>query len=300
MSSIMGRRYAPGERIYNTFDLTSYDIAQRVKECDVIMIPMGSCEKHGPHIPTGVDTNTTWTIVTRAAAKADVMHTQIIPVGYSPHHMGPVGTGSGTLTFDGPTYRRIIYSLGRCMIYHGFNKIVFVSIHGSNTQVMEEVLRRLRYDTGAFIAWYKPACERMLTPISDILEGAREETPGWHSGEQETSHALAFNETTCHMERAKPDSAHAPAWMGPGFHKLDGTRTVEFQGLDNIWVPMEHHEYCDTATIGNPLRASKEKGEALYESQSDHLAAFLREVKKIDMVVPSDKRDFPSRASGLF
>ncbi len=69
------------ERIYNTFDLTSFDIAQRLKECDLIMIPMGSTEKHGPHIPTGVDSNTTWGIVTRAAKKADVLHTQIIPVG---------------------------------------------------------------------------------------------------------------------------------------------------------------------------------------------------------------------------
>ena len=288
------------ERIYNSFDLTSFDIAQRLKECDVVMIPMGSTEKHGPHIPTGVDTNTTWGIVTRAAKKADVLHTQIIPVGYSPHHMGIVGQGSGTLTVDGPTYRGIIYSLGRCMIYHGFNKIVFVSIHGSNTQVMEEILRRLRYETGAFIAWYKPACERVVGPIAHIVEGALEETPGWHSGEEETSHALAFNEAHCHMERAKKDTAHAPRWLGDAFSKLDGSRTVEFQGLDNIWIPMDHHEYCDTATIGNPLKASKEKGLKLYEYQSDHLAAFLNEIKKLKIIVPEEKRDFPSRASGLF
>ena len=81
-----------------------------------------------PHIPTGVDSNTTWGITTRSRArKADVMHTQIIPVGYSPHHMGVIGGGSGTLTFSRPTYRGIIYELGRSMIYHGFNKIVFVS-----------------------------------------------------------------------------------------------------------------------------------------------------------------------------
>jgi len=123
-----------------------------MKECDAIMIPMGSCEKHSPHIPPGVDSNTTWRITTRAARKVDVMHTQIIPVGYSPHHMEVIGGGGGTLTFSGPTYRGIIYELGRSMIYHGFNKIVFVSIHGSNIQVMEEVLKRLRYETGAFIA----------------------------------------------------------------------------------------------------------------------------------------------------
>ncbi len=288
------------ERIYNTFDLPSYDIAQRLKECDTIMIPLGSCEKHGPHIPTGVDSNTTWKITTMAAKKADVMHTQIIPVGYSPHHMGPVGQGTGTLTLDGPTYRGLVYNLGRCLIYHGFNKLVYVSIHGSNTLVVEEVLRRLRYETGAFISWYKPACERTVGVLATILEGPPEETPGWHSGEQETSHALGYDESTCHMERAKRDTAHAPRWMGPAFSKIDGSRTVEFQGLDNIIVPMDHHEYCDTATIGNPLRASVEKGRRLYDYQSDHLAAFLEEVKKFNIKVPDEKRAYPGVASGLF
>ena len=102
------------------------------------------------------------------------------------------------------------------------------------------------------------------------------------------------------MERAKKDTAHAPRWLGDAFSKLDGSRTVEFQGLDNIWIPMDHLEYSDTATIGNPLKASKEKGLKLYEYQSDHLAAFLGEVKKMKIVVPEDKRDYPHRASGLW
>lgn len=39
------------KKFYNTFDLPSYDIVKRMKECDTIMIPMGSCEKHGPPHP---------------------------------------------------------------------------------------------------------------------------------------------------------------------------------------------------------------------------------------------------------
>lgn len=288
------------EEIFNTFDLPTLDIRNRMKESDyTIVIPIGSCEKHGDHIPTGVDTNTTWEIARRGCRKSKTLHTQIIPVGYSPHHMGLLGDGCGTITLNGSTFRGLVYCLGKSMIYHGFNKIVYISIHGSNTQVMEEVLRTLRYETGAFIAWYKPDCERNVGRLmGTILEGDAEETPGWHSGEQETSHALAYNEAHCHMERVKKGGAHAPRWLGPNFKKLDGTRTVEFQGLDNIWIPMDHHEYCDTATIGNPLRASKEKGEAMYESQSDHFADFLREVRKLDLpVVTDEKRVWDNRAS---
>ena len=61
-------------------------------------------------------------------------------------------------------------------------------------------------------------------------------------------------------------------------------------------IPMEHHEYCDTATIGDPLKSSKEKGEKLFQIQSDHLASFLEEIKKIKIVVPEEKRDFVDRS----
>jgi creatinine amidohydrolase len=97
------------------------------------------------------------------------------------------------------------------------------------------------------------------------------------------------------MERAKPDRAHAPRWMGPAFSKKDGTNTVIFQNSENIFVPMLHHEYSDTATIGNPLRSSVEQGQAVFERIGSHLAAFLEEVKKFDFKVPDEKRDWPGR-----
>ena len=278
------------------FDFTVPDLQKKMKGSDVIVVPMGSCEKHGPHCPIGVDSSTTYTIASSGAEKVNVLYTPIVPFGYSPHHMGEVGEGNGTITFSGNTYRNILYDIAKSLIFHGFNKIVFVSIHGSNTLVIEEVLRRIRYDTGAFVCWYKPCCERNLELFEDILEGDKEDTPGWHSGEEETSHALAYKDSIVIMERAKKDSAHAPRWLTDKFSKIDGSRTVEFEGMDNIMNPMEHHEYCDTATIGDPLKSSKEKGEKLFQIQSDHLASFLEEIKKIKIIVPEEKRDFVDRS----
>ena len=83
--------------------------------------------------------------------------------------------------------------------------------------------------------------------------------------------------------------------MGPAFTKSDGTNTVKFQGSENIFIPMLHHEYSDTATIGNPLRASVEQCHAVFERIGNHLAAFLEEVKKFDFKVPDAKRDWPGR-----
>lgn len=276
------------------------EVREHFKTNDTVIIPIGSNEKHGAHCTHQTDTITTMGIVERAAPKCDTLYTPIIPVGYSPHHMGRMGEGTGTLTFSGPTFRAVVYDLAMSMIYHGYNKIIFISHHGSNAKPVDEVLRRIRYETGAFVCWYKTPTERDYRIVGDIMEGPPEETPGWHAGEMETSTVWAYDETLIDMDRAKEGRTHAPAWMGEGFRKKDGAATVEFMGSENIMVPMEHHEYSDNATIGNPFRGSKEKGIRYFEQSAKALVEFVEVVKKWDIKVPDEKRHFTSRASGIW
>ncbi|MEW6673609.1 MAG: creatininase family protein [Thermodesulfobacteriota bacterium] len=281
---------------YNTFERSYDEVAEHLKTNDVIMIPMGSNEKHGAHCVLGTDTMTTMGVVRVAAPLADTLYTPIIPVGYSPHHMGEVNKGSGTLTFSGATYRAVVYDLAMSMIYHGYNKLVFVTHHGSNSKVIDEVLRKIRYETGCFVCWYKTPTERSMSIVGQIMTGPPEDTPGWHAGELETSTVWAWDETLIDMDKAKKDRTHAPRFMGDKFSKKDGTGNVMFLGSENIWVPMEHHEYSDTATIGDPFAGSKEKGERYFQVAGEALAAFLKEVKKFKINVPLEARHFKNRA----
>ena len=105
---------------------------------------------------------------------------------------------------------------------------------------------------------------------------------------------MATADGLVNMDRAVEDRAHAPAYMGDAFSKIDGTATVKFQGSENIWVPMEHHEYCDTAVIGNPFRASKEKGLAMFERMAQHLADYVNEVRNFEVEIKQS--DYPERA----
>ncbi len=275
-------------------DMSFVDVAEYLKTCDVVMVAMGSLERHGAHLPLGCDTLTTWGVVPRAAEKAKVIYTPIVPYGYSPHHMHNLGEGTGTITLSGQTYRSLVYDIGKSLIYHGFNKVVFVTHHGSNSKVVDDALRRIRYESGAFTCWYKTPTEREYNALKGIIEGPPEETPGWHSGEIETSTCLAYDETLVDMSLARQDRTHAPAWMGKAFSKKDGSGMVEFMETEQAWVPMEHHEYSDTSTIGNPFRGSKEKGLRYYEFSANHLAAFLEEVKAIP--IRATNREFNNRA----
>jgi creatinine amidohydrolase len=284
------------KKTWNIAEMGYTQVADYLKKNDAIIISMGSTEKHGAHCPLGTDSFTAMGVIERAAELAQTFYTPLIPVGYSPHHMGRMNEGCGTLTFSADTYRRIVYDLAMSMIYHGFNKLVFVTHHGSNSKVIDDVLRRIRYETDCFVCWYKTPTERTYSVLGDIVDGPPEETPGWHAGEIETSTAWAYNDGTVDMDLAVEDRTHAPKFMGEKFTKKDGSGFVTFNGMENIWVPMEHHEYSDTATIGNPFRASKQKGEKYFEIAGQALAAFLEEVKKFKIKVPDEARMFKNRA----
>ncbi|NUB93444.1 creatininase family protein [Haloterrigena sp. SYSU A121-1] len=286
----------------NLLEIAPVDVEEWLTRTDTALIPIGSCEKHGDHVPLGTDSYITIETVERAAEKADVPYSPLMPFGYSPHHMGEsyredgdyvVG---GTITLRAETLRAVIEDIGKGLIHHGFDKLVFVSQHGSNTKVIDEVLRKLRYETGCFTCWYKTPTEREIDVVEDIVEGSAEETPGWHAGEMETAMVMAHDEDLVKMDRANEDSAHAPAWLSDEFSKHDGMPQVEFKGSENIWIPMEHHEYSDTATIGNPFRASVEEGESILDRNSSHLSAFVEEVEELDFHVPEEKRDYLERA----
>jgi creatinine amidohydrolase len=287
---------ANAERKHNILALSYAEVQERLAEGeqDVVIVALGSTEKHGAHIPLGTDSYVTMEVVQRAAEAADVLYTPLVPFGYSPHHMGRHLEGAGTITLRAETYRRIMNDIARSLIYHGFTKIVFVSHHGSNTKPIDEIMRQIRYETGAFVSYYKTPTERDASVIQDLFDNPPEETPGWHSSELETSALMATADGLVNMERAVADTAHAPAYMTDAFSKVDGTATVKFRGSENIWVPMEHHEYCDTAVIGNPFRSTKEKGLAMLDRMADHLSAYVQEVRRFKVEVT--KSDYPERA----
>lgn len=279
---------------HNIIDCSQVDVKDWLKETDICLVPIGSCEQHANHLPLRTDSITAEVITARAARKANVPHTPLVWAGYSPQHMREPGSGAGTITFRSATYQALLYDIGRSLIHHGFNKIIYVTGHGSNIKVLDPMLRSLRYETHAFIALYKAYSERDLSLVQDIIENPREETPGWHCSEMETAQDMAYDMKLVRMDRAVTQFTHAPQWMGPAFSKPDGSSGVTFQGQEYIVVPMEHHEYSDIGVVGNPFRATPEKGEKLFERFAAYLVDFLEAVKKMHVEVVN--REFVNRA----
>src|SRR5579871_708573 len=242
-------------------DLAFPDIQEYLRRDDLVLIPLGSCEQHGAHLPLCTDTVTAIEVAQRAAEQADVLYTPALWCGYSPQHLREPGAGVGTISLRPSTVEAMLYDVGRSLVHHGFNKLVIVSGHGSHAKIIDPILRRIRSDTGALVAFYKPYAERYMGMLSDLLENPPDETPGWHASEFETSLMMAMRPDLVHMERAVHTRAGRPSWLPEGFVKLDGAPDVEFQGYQYFSFPMDHEEWTPSGVIGNPLTATAEKGE---------------------------------------
>ena len=277
----------------NIQEMGTGDIQKRIKEgYDTILIPMGSCERHGnPYTPLGLDGLVSSAVVERTAQKTDVLYTPLMPFGYAPEHFGRVGEGCGTVSFRAETYRSILEDISRCLVYHGFNKLIFVSLHSSNVAVAEEILFSVRTKTGAFLAFYGG---RENEKAHEILES----TPERLSSDIEAAIAMVLMEERFNSEGylSHGYKVHAPKWLGPAFYKRAGTGiAVGFQGSENIIFGMYDFEYVNPIAHGDtlPSRATPEKGRMLLNALSEHLSAFVEEVKKIKVEVKS--RDYPER-----
>jgi len=281
------------QKILNIQELGAGDIQRWIKEGrDSILIPMGSCERHGnPYTPLGLDGLVSSAVVERSAQKTDVLHTPLMPFGYAPEHFGRMGEGCGTVSFRAETYRCILEDISRSLVYQGFNKLIFVSLHSSNFAVAEEVLFSVRSKTGAFLAFYGG---RENEKTREILES----TPDRLSSDTEAAIAMALMEERFNREGylSHGYKVHAPRWLGPAFSKRAGTGiAIGFQGSENIILGMDDFEYVSPIAHGDPLpsQATPEKGRMLLDALSEHLSAFVEEVNTIRVEVKA--RDYLER-----
>lgn len=280
-------------RSWNHAYLTYVDIEEYLKTKDTVLVPMASTEQHGPHLPLYTDTITAVEVAERVSEAIGVLHTPPLWAGYSPQHMYGAGQGRGTITLRASTLLNLINDVARSLIHHGFNRIIFINGHGSNVKVVDPVLRKLRYETGAMISFVKPYMERYTGVLEGLMENPPEETPGWHSSELETSQDMAWNPDLVRMERAVDTRAHTPAFLPKAFSKEDGMPDTDFEGYQYFTFPMDHHEFVENGIIGNPMRATAEKGEEAFRRLSEHVARGVLELEKMPVKVHT--REFIDR-----
>ncbi len=160
-------------------ELTSADVA-RMRRKPVVLLPVGSLEQHGPHLPLGADLFQPLHVLERVAARTGALIAPPIPYGVV--HTSRPFPGSVSVSFDAlRAYARDVLA---DLVRNGFRRIVVVSGHaeGPHLAALRTAAKEVVDAGGADIT--------VLSDYDLVYEAFREEGEG-HAGKIETSRLLA-------------------------------------------------------------------------------------------------------------
>jgi len=122
---------------HNYVDLTGEEIDALDRSNTILLLPVGSIEQHGPHLPVDTDTLTAVHIAQKMAVMSAKMKLIIAPpLRYT--YAKPSSVFAGTVSIDGQTLILLMRDTMRCFIELGFQKILVINAHMENTDFMIE------------------------------------------------------------------------------------------------------------------------------------------------------------------
>lgn len=183
-------------------DHTREELHELAPEATVV-VPIGSIEQHGPHLPVQADAEIVSHVAERAVAAAaeqiPVLLTPTLPFGLAQHHL-PFG---GTISFSAKVYVDLLTEIGTSLARDGFHSIMFLNGHGGNVAAATMAADRLAYeyalDVRVAAASYWDCAADALATLD--LDGAP--VPG-HAGSFETSCLLALHPELVRSDRLPP------------------------------------------------------------------------------------------------
>lgn len=158
----------------------------------LVVVPLGSTEQHGPHLPVGTDAWHADAVARRAVAAVgerapdlQVLVAPTMPFGSAAMHL-PFG---GTISLPAELYLRVVSAIGDSLVGDGFRRLYFLNGHGGNHELVEIAVRdlALRHPVVAVAgSWWNVAFDAL------VADGAQEVAPfPGHAGAFETSFVLA-------------------------------------------------------------------------------------------------------------
>jgi len=243
-------------------NLTWEDIKEQIKiSKGTVILPVGSTEQHGPHLPVGTDTMVANTLADAAARRTNVMVAPPLWFGWSPHHM----VLPGTITIRPEILVEITSDIIGSLQQHGFDKFIFVNGHRIvNVTWMQIAGERAKRELGVKVVIFDPA----FMSKSIIKE------MGWgsvgHAEEIEGSHMWYRYPELVKMDRAV-DNPHP--------HRELYSVDPAYPDDTLCYVPSSKAEMAPLVeaaggTAGEPSKASPEGGKRYHQ----HLVKRLVEV----------------------
>jgi mycofactocin system creatininase family protein len=201
-----------------------------------VLVPLGACEQHGPHLPLDTDVRIAAAVARRIAAADDaLLVAPPLAYGASGEHEG----FPGTLSIGHEALRVVLVELGRSASRWA-TRLVFVNGHGGNLPTVPDAVMQLRFE-GRDTAWW---------PCAPAGGDA-------HAGRTETSLLLALDPTAVRQDAAEPGATAPLAELLPAL-RAGGVAAVSPNGV-----------------LGDPSGATAAEGAHLLAEMSAALHARL-------------------------
>lgn len=260
-------------------EMTWPNVKEYLETCDMVIIPLGATEQHGPHLPLGTDYYQALEMSKLISIRTGVVVAPVIMSGYSLYHTG----FSGSLTLNPETMEQVLFETVEILITYGFRKIVFFNSHGGNNDIEKSVIFRINQDTEAVAI--------DLGIYSSLQKIRRSAYLDWHAGIDETSLMLYLKPELVNMELAeKPVLKLPPPMLEMERYSREIPHFWEVM-LGHFFVPAGNkkggaiHEVSNNGiiTYGDPKKASKERGKKLADKYLENAVTFIKNWKKVKM-----------------
>lgn len=223
----------------------------------VVVIPTGSIEQHGPHLPIGMDTMTGLALMrdacTYLSPRAPIYMAPSINYGISDEHRG----FPGTVSLSPRTFRRLLVASARQIKAWGFRTIAVLRTHGGNSATIVATLREIQ--TGM----HMNAC--MIAPSWKPPLDEKEEALGFHAGHFETAMMLA---EVPHLVRMKKAVCEYP----PSSMVSENIRPFKAPGTTS-WVISD---FSKSGVVGDATKATESEGREWFTACARSLASELK------------------------
>jgi creatinine amidohydrolase len=250
-------------------EMSWVEFEEQSKVIDTILLPMGSVEVEGPHLPLAVDSIVASEVANRAAQGCDALVGPLVSVGYSDWH----AAFPGTLSLSMETLTNVLREIMFALIEQGFKRFICINPHVGNQAPIFSVATELRKTNRGLVAMID--LWRLAGEMAGDIEGLVEKRFA-HAGEIMTSVMLALRPDLVNMEKAKGEQ------LKSGIDSMiqEAPRRVRFSGY-HVEVFRMSRELTDSGVMGDPRHATGEKGDEIIERWVRYIRDFVEEFKKL-------------------
>jgi creatinine amidohydrolase/Fe(II)-dependent formamide hydrolase-like protein len=245
-------------------ELTWPEAKRRFSEVDIALLPVGSIEQHGPHLPLDTDAFDAAYLALRVAEACGdpkPLVLPLIPYGVSYHHED----FSGTISASPETLSGLVRDIGMSVARHGVTKLVIINGHGGNSPALHFAAQMINRDARIFTC-----VDTGETSDPDI--DALAETPNdVHAGEIETSTSLAVRPELVRWDAA---SRFIPRFS---------SRYLDFSSKRSVGWYARTAELSPTGVLGDPSKASEEKGRRIWDIMVKNLVELVEMLKDLSL-----------------